>query len=113
MVSKASGNPNGVTLGGYCLILLTIFGGRTLNNFYDIDRLDGCVYECPIYPGVWSDWCCKRNCDSYLNKTDMTVCCNGIDICFGNPTNAYSCTKCVKYSDCVDEFVRRQQNVTT
>jgi hypothetical protein len=44
--------------------------------FFDIDQFDGCVYDCPLHPGVWSDWCLSCNCPSYLSKTDETVCCN-------------------------------------
>lgn len=43
---------------------------------FEIDRFDGCVYDCPLYPGVWSDWCSSSNCSCYLSKTDMFVHCN-------------------------------------
>lgn len=43
--------------------------------FREIDKLDGCVYDCPLYPGVWSDWCSPSTCDLYENKTDEMVCC--------------------------------------
>jgi len=44
----------------------------------EIDKLDGCVYSCPIYPGVWSDWCDNMHCKYYLDKDDENVYCRRI-----------------------------------
>lgn len=40
----------------------------------DIDQLDGCIYDCPIFPGVWSDWC-ELCCDKFVSKTDTKIAC--------------------------------------
>lgn len=39
-----------------------------------IDNLDGCIYECPLYPGVWSDWCIEE-CLFLISSTDKDILC--------------------------------------
>ena len=42
----------------------------------EIDELDGCVYDCPHIPGVWSDWCALGDtCDKFIKITDRYVWC--------------------------------------
>lgn len=40
----------------------------------EIDEFDGCVYDCPLYPGVWSDWC-EIDCKKFVTMSDKFVFC--------------------------------------
>lgn len=42
----------------------------------EIDTFDGCVYDCPLYPGVWSDWCALSDtCNRFVKITKRYVYC--------------------------------------